>query len=283
MPYIIDHTIEVHNFSYPLQTYLYKIANGMLGTTFTSNQLNFDPVLIRSHNGIMFDNTDKEDSYVYNQNVKSNIESGDSGILCCFYFWMQNRLQLYERTYEKIQECFANFGGLSKIIFSISGILNYLVNQYITIYDTILLTNIHVKKDNQLSNRIKVNTSTQSLLKDLYSTVEKDNHLRIHNTRVNQKPSSNTVIILKEKTKSGKDIQQRKFNYTELSIKDFFVYLGFICCRKFSQDAKGIERFDHLRRRILSEEFLFDLYFFVEEYKSSQKAKERNKIFDNIK
>ena len=281
--YVIDHTIEVHNFSQPLQTYLYKISNGMLGTIFTSNQLNFDPVLVRSHNGIMFDNYDIENSYIYNQNVKSNIESGETGILCCFYFWMQNRLQLYERTYQKIQDCFANFGGLSKMIFSISGLLNYLVNQYITIYDTIRLTNSHVKKEGQVSHQTHINTSTQSLLKDLYQTVEKDNHLHMNHTKVNQKPSSNTGVILKEKIRSMKDIRQRKFNYTELSIKDFFVYLGFICCRKFSQDAKGIERFDHLRRRILSEEFLFDLYFFVEDYKSSQKAKERNKILDSIK
>ena len=281
--YVIDHSIEVHNFSYPLKTYLYKITNGMLGTTFTSNQLNFDPVLIKSHNGIMFDHFDITKSYIYNQNAKSNLESGNTGILCCFYFWMQNRLQLYERSYQKIQDCFANFGGLSKMIFSISGLLNYLVNQYITIYDTIRLTNSHVKKEGQVSHQTHINTSTQSLLKDLYQTVEKDNHLHMNHTKVNQKPSSNTGVILKEKIRSMKDIRQRKFNYTELSIKDFFVYLGFICCRKFSQDAKGIERFDHLRRRILSEELLFDLYFFVEDYKSSQKAKERNNILYSIK
>ena len=80
--YVIDHSIEVHNFSYPLKTYLYKITNGMLGTTFTSNQLNFDPVLIKSHNGIMFDHFDITKSYIYNQNAKSNLESGNTGILC---------------------------------------------------------------------------------------------------------------------------------------------------------------------------------------------------------
>ena len=50
------------------------------------------------------------------------------------------------------------------------------------------------------------------------------------------------------------------------SFRDFILYLGFRCCRKFKNDVKGIERIGNLRRMILSEEFLFEIYFFFEEY-----------------
>lgn len=270
--YVIDHSIEVHNFSNPIKTYLYKVTNGMLGTTFTSNQLNFDPVLIRSHNGIMFDHYDITKSYIYNQNAKSNLESGNTGILCCFYFWMQNRLQLYERSYSKIQECFANIGGLSKMIFSLSGIFNYLVNQYMVIHDSIRLTNKHLKRqENKADKKIRLNSSNQSLLRDLYNNNKENNFVNLyHNsnikikaaTRINIKKS--TIEMQKEQTTIKRKAKMRE--YIDFSFRDFILYLGFRCCRKFKNEVKGIERIGNLRRMILSEEFLFEIYFFFEEY-----------------
>ena len=70
----------------------------MIETTYSSNQLNFNPALIKTHNGFLFDNIEKEYSYMFDQNAKSTISTESSGILCAFYFWMQNRLQVYERT-----------------------------------------------------------------------------------------------------------------------------------------------------------------------------------------
>ena len=47
-----------------------------------------------------------------------------TGIVNSFYFWMQNRLQYYERKYIKIQDVLSNIGGLSRIIFLRAGIIN---------------------------------------------------------------------------------------------------------------------------------------------------------------
>jgi hypothetical protein len=133
---LIDNYVEVLNYNKPLKKYLYTVTNGLFPGTFTTNHLNFVPALIRTDNGILFEDIKEEQSYFFSLNEKITSvqdlflrdsqgnqifdENGNevkkhTGIIIAFYFWMQNRLQFYQRNYKKFQDVLGDIGGLSSI------------------------------------------------------------------------------------------------------------------------------------------------------------------------
>ena len=75
-------------------------------------------------------------SYFFDLNEKVTSASGDSGIYVAFYFWMQNRMQYYERVYEKVQDVLSHIGGIYTIVLTIIQLINNIVNQYINLFDS---------------------------------------------------------------------------------------------------------------------------------------------------
>ena len=75
-------------------------------------------------------------SYNFDLNEKVTSSALESGIYVAFYYWMQNRMQHYERTYEKVQDVFSSLGGLCKTLISISELINFIVNRYVKLFDT---------------------------------------------------------------------------------------------------------------------------------------------------
>jgi hypothetical protein len=76
-----------------------------------------------THNGIFFDNQVDELSYFFTQNEKHTIDQANlpankttNGCLIGVYFWMQNTLQHFERTYDRFQDLLSDIGGISSII-----------------------------------------------------------------------------------------------------------------------------------------------------------------------
>ena len=154
--YLIDHYSDVMNYKKPFTKYLYSISNMIFPKYFTVNNLNFNPSLIKTHNGIFLDNTIEELSYFFTQNEKvtmdEEIEISDkegnilydengnkvkksTGIISSYYFWMQNRLQYYERNYKKLLEILSYIGGLSRVVLYLAKLINKLVFSYIILVD----------------------------------------------------------------------------------------------------------------------------------------------------
>ena len=77
---------------------------------------------------------DKEGKQVYDENGEKKYKS--IGIVSSYYFWMQNRLQYYERNYKKVQDILSEIGGLSRTVFIIATIINSIFSNYITLLDT---------------------------------------------------------------------------------------------------------------------------------------------------
>ena len=60
----------------------------------------------------------------------------ETGIIIAFYFWMQNRLQFYQRNYKKFQDVLGDIGGLSSIVLTLATIINFLFTDFIILLDT---------------------------------------------------------------------------------------------------------------------------------------------------
>lgn len=155
--YIVDHYSDVTNYLKPYNNYIYSISNLLAPKIFTVNNLNFNPSTIKTHNGIFFDNVVEEKSFIFIQNEKNtmdeeieitdkegnpiydekgNILKKSTGIAHSFYFWMQNRLQFYERNYERFQDILGDIGGIREIIYLIASIINALYSYYTILSDT---------------------------------------------------------------------------------------------------------------------------------------------------
>ena len=170
--YLIDYYSDVLNYNKPFTKYLYSVSNMLFPKYFTVNNLNFNPSIIKTHKGIILDNTIDELSYFFSQNEKVTMdeiieirdkqgneiyeEDGQTqykatGIVSSYYFWMQNRLQLYERNYKKLHDILSNIGGLSRVVLLIAIGINKLIYHYIVLLDTEELAISLEKKDIKLN------------------------------------------------------------------------------------------------------------------------------------
>ena len=234
----IDHYPDVLNYKKPFTKYFYSVSNLLYQTSFTVNHINLNPAKIITHNGIFFDNVIEEYSYLFDQNEKVSFneeiqlfddEKGEvllksTGIVSSFYFWMQNRLQLYERNYKKFQDVLSNIGGFSRILFLVAKIINTLMPEYIILLDTEELL-ISLNKGKLGGQSLKNLSIMQN---DFASPLKKKNDKR-HSQQLSnsQRPSkeNNTIIhkdfsgIEKRQLTLNKYANRNKHNITN----NFFI------------------------------------------------------------
>ena len=135
---IIDQYADILNYDMPFTKYFYLVTSLITNGVYIINHLNFNPANVLTHNGFFFDNQVQEHSYYFTQNEKHTIDQsvlaeGQSinGCLIGIYLWMQNTLQYYERNYDRIQDTLSSIGGISRVVLSVSSIINLLVHNFI--------------------------------------------------------------------------------------------------------------------------------------------------------
>ena len=66
--YIVDNYADVLNYKKPFRKYLYSISSGIYLGSIVQNNLNFNPVTMKTHNGIFFENVVNQPAYFFSQN-----------------------------------------------------------------------------------------------------------------------------------------------------------------------------------------------------------------------
>jgi hypothetical protein len=159
---IIDHYADMLNYEMPFTKYFYEVTSSITTGNFVIQHLNFNPANMITHNGYFFDNQVEEKAYFFTQNEKQTVsftraemDEGKTinGCLIGVYFWMQNTLQYYERTYDRIQDILSDIGGISSIVLTIAGMLNLLIHNFIVILDTEDLA-LNTEQDNYNSREM---------------------------------------------------------------------------------------------------------------------------------
>ena len=264
---LIDQFIDVTNYKTPYSKYFYKITNGLFDSTFSTNHLNFNPSSVKTHNGLMFDHIYDETSYIFDQNEKITQDTGNTGIYCAFYFWMQNRMQLYERSYKRLQDVIASAGGTTKLITVIASILNFLYNKFVTILDTESMVNdfVVITSNNTKTDNDKTTASQNCLNNNYVSTPSTTKKIPVGLKPIN----SNKKYILNT-------VPSKK-----LRIKlNFFEFL--VDLIKIKNKNRNVYMYEHFRMKIVSEEQLvknhIDIYNIM---KLNEKEREKEKsVFD---
>ena len=199
---IIDQYADTLNYEDPFKKYFYAITTALTPDNYIINHLNFNPAVMITHDGLLLDKISKIDSYFFTQNEKQILKTDTStnvNIYDCllgFYFWMQNSLQYYERTYKRLQDVLSEIGGINSIVIVGAEIANYLVKGYIILLDTedLILT---VDKNNFEQREIG---KKPTLLKKAYEIFSPPKRVyRPRNLDIkDQLPSSNYQRLMKE-------------------------------------------------------------------------------------
>ena len=173
---LLDYFADVFNYDEPFTKYFYEITSGLFEESYTTNHLNFNPAVMETNTGIIFQKTDKKYAYIFDQNEKITSSARNTGIYIAFYFWMQNTMQYYIRNYQLLEEALSNISGITRIILLVSNIINYIFSRYITLVDSEELffgqneKNFMERKYNKniVEKQIKKDVGIQILLKKIY-------------------------------------------------------------------------------------------------------------------
>jgi hypothetical protein len=166
-----------------------------MSTTITLNNLNFNPSLMRTHNGLLMDNLVQEKSHSFIQNEKLTVNNQGKNAVTAFYFYMQNNMIYNERYYKKFQDLLSNIGGIGSFILLIGLFINKLVSYYVILLDT----------QDLIFSKEELNFVKDKLFKKLI-TLEKEINFQIKNNMNNNTlQNSNYPLFFTDKNENEKN------------------------------------------------------------------------------
>ena len=66
--YFVNHYIDALNYENPNIKFIYLIEGALFQNGYTSNNLNFRPTVVKTHNGLIFDNIEEKTGYLFDRN-----------------------------------------------------------------------------------------------------------------------------------------------------------------------------------------------------------------------
>ena len=271
---------DVLNYSYPIKHKFISITFSFTVGTFSVSNLNFQPMRVNTHNGFFFDNIVVQNSFYYEQNDIKNYETKFK-IYTSFHLWMQNKVQIYERSYKRIQNVIADTGGMIKAITTLASIINILAYKYQTYIDieSIIMNKFDGANKTRTFHKFSNLGITYPIISKGFNE-RKDNSIKIDNFTIkehnSQNYSMNNSFLLPmniQNSKKYNDVNNRDSrNY--LFIKEnkgikhklgffnitWFLLFGFGKVR--NKNEKFIDIIKWYYRNVISEQNMFDLYFY---------------------
>jgi len=305
---ILDNYPDVLNYNHPFKEYFYSMNSMLYTDSFISHDISFNPANLKTNYGIVFDRSrikyaymfdeilrvindqeydlvDDEGKKLYDENGKEIKRS--SGFIATFGIYMGNRLQHYERTYQKLQDLLSKIGGFGKTTFLIASTINIIFFKYITLLDTedfvlSLNRNLNNMNDETMSNawekddpkeknhviyKIKNPNLYGNDLKNKYldqtfrgneiskiKQIDKDNNKK-KITNIKDGPKMNNSEVNSAIPNSVESLYQPRGLLNIPNKKINFYWLQYIwymiCC---GTSNKNITYYENFRQRILSEE-----------------------------
>ena len=277
--YIINHSVDISNYTNPYKKYIEMVGNVLFSNYYSVNHLNFNPSIIRTYNGLIYDTFNEEYAPIFERHEVYQFDKEKTNIYSIFAIWLKNKLYKNERSYKKLQDVISSVGGIYQSITIIAAYINAIYNKFIVLSDTEVLLNsiIHSEKlsnENKKSEKIQKlkelnndkikNDVTKALHKERFYT-EKDNKnkknekdIKVNNTSYmnsNLFASKENINFSSEKLKYKDNKNYRYIDTSKkLELTNFFNYLIFlITCRKKKLYFNFYREF---RMKIISEEHL---------------------------
>ena len=254
---ILDHYPDVLNYHQPFQDYFYSMNHIIYTNFFVNNEIDFNPILLKTNYGIVLDKSKKETTYLFSESTRqtdSEIiyeydENGNpildedgnqirksSGFVCIYNFYMGNNLQHYERTYQKLQDLLSKIGGFGKTTFIFMTTLNLLVSKFIVVLDT---EDFLISIDKNINNNnvtIPVNSIVQN------ETYENNKFFNFKNKNIHEDKFKNKYMEQQNQNNENSQIKQAINN----NIKD----IGSIGNNSLYNFNKDLNKINLMRKKM---------------------------------
>ena len=294
--YFKNNYVNILNYKSPYSSFFDKLESRMDFEKFYINSINFNPIKVKTNDGLMIDNINDNISYTFeNCDVISEERKGLDGYVG-FRFYLKNMGYYYERYYEKLADLISNIGGIYTAINLIFYFINLHINKYSSLKDMQLLLDLSPNEENNGNNKpkkynIKINMENIKRSSSYNNNLSKINisdrnkFIKIDNKEKNYSnteitpPSYNSITTINEKDYIDKfsgintwDSQKRKDNDNEnkntdnmsnknMKEENFFTFWNYtLYIFTFGKKNNKFEIYDKFRSKILSEENLVENY-----------------------
>ena len=279
--YFVNNYINVLSYEKPNNKFFYRIENPFTYDKYSTNDININPALIQTHNGLIFDNIKEEVSYMFDRNDVYTGSNEGKDIFIGYCFFLKNIEEYYERAYKRVQEVISSIGGINQAITIISVYINYLYNNYIILSDTEALLDSairvektihkrksvyyrnlkHKMKDMKKFNNYEKNTKSERTISKIISDNRNENNIsksKNNFTTIQEKSDANNIHI-KHNIKFSKGLDRiETINTLSLNYNNnqstFLNYLYYMITFKKKKNFFGI--YENFRIKIMSEEHL---------------------------
>ena len=272
----IDHYVDILKYEEPIKKYFYRIENTIDKDNYSINNINFNPILIKSQKGIIFDSYESKISYTYERNdvfiklIKDNI-------YLKYSLWLNNRVNYFERIYKKLTVSLTTLGGVANTIIIIATFINKIINQFTALKDIqSILNSSHVSIDeiNQPKKNIELKKIENLNPKNIeYNSINKNFDKTDISSRTNIEIIDKNSILSKEE-KKGKEINNVENNNKEdkneqkncnkgnkyINKEEKIIFWKFLI-HKFSCGKKNphLKLYEDFREKIISVENLIQI------------------------
>ena len=197
--YFVNHYIDALNYENPHIKFIYLIDGVIVQNSYSNNNLNIHPTLVKTHNGLFFDNIEEKTGFLLDRNDVVNSKVDNNELFTTYTFWLKNIMNYNERVYKRIQDVISSIGGIYQFIMVVSICINSLFNNYIILSDTESLLNSSIYKAKTYhKNKI------ESLKKKFIEETKKEDINQPNKQRKfnNEKPLNKNEVIKKDNTYS---------------------------------------------------------------------------------
>jgi len=273
----IDHYVDILKYEEPIKKYFYRIENTIDKDNYSINNINFNPILIKTQNGIIFDHYEYKMSYSYERNDVF-IKQVKGKIYMQYSLWLNNRVNYHERIYKKLSVSLTTLGGVANSIILIASFINKLINQFTILKDIqSILNSSHISIDEinqpkknielkKISNINPKNIENNSINKNIDKTdissrtnleiIEKNNSI-ISKEEKKEKQKNND----ENNNKVDKNEQQNFNKNNEHNNQEEKILFWKFLVHKFSCGKKNhhLQLYEDFREKIISVENLIQI------------------------
>jgi len=237
--YFLNILMNFLDYKNPNKQYIFRLESPFSSTQFSSNDLNFNPSLLKTHKGLVFDVIKQDISYSFDRNDVYIGDRNQTPIFISYTFFLKNIMNYYERYYKRVQEIISSIGGIYKFITIVAIYINSLYSNYIILSDTfgLLHSSKHLeknkieikrnsrknnsynlrddekdKKDNETKIKSNIKNAIKSSERKKLDKLDKLDYTNIQNSKIINDNSKSNNNILEENTQPNIDLNNKKDN-----------------------------------------------------------------------
>ena len=81
--------VDISNYEKPYINYFYRLENQLCSKQYSLNEMNISPTVVKTNDGLIFDNTKENISYIFDRDNVYIFDKGTKGIYVGFCFYLK--------------------------------------------------------------------------------------------------------------------------------------------------------------------------------------------------